>query len=364
MKILTLIRLGPNKVVDKITPMTQCNVIERIWLIRHARVELNSDKVIQLIHDANLNEQISESSIQNRLLNLYLVFRNAIYHAKNKQVDVISAFNLMPYGIIAWAVGRITRKKVCVSLIGTDFNLDTKSNIYGFVVRAILKNIDWLTIFGEKERQELISYGIDPSRVFVLPNTLDITKYRPTEYVKSEYDLVFVGYLRKLKRIDLVLEMLKKIHQYRPQTNLLIVGEGEERENLEALSNLLGLTHAVNFSGWSDTPVEELRKSRIFVSFSATEGLPMTMIEAMCTGVPVIVTNVGAINTVIKHQQNGYLLESPPDLELATKYVLNLLDNQEHYDDIQLAGFETGPKYSYDNSTKVWDNIFSEISSS
>ncbi|MDD5155236.1 MAG: glycosyltransferase family 4 protein [Candidatus Omnitrophica bacterium] len=118
-------------------------------------------------------------------------------------------------------------------------------------------------------------------------------------------------------------EVLEKI----PDARLLIVGEGREKAKLAALAAGLGITKSVFFLPSVADTAEALSAMDIFVMPSLKEGLGLSLMEAMSCGLPVIGSNVGGIKTLIRHGENGLLVE-PADSDSLCAAMLELLQDR------------------------------------
>ena len=135
-------------------------------------------------------------------------------------------------------------------------------------------------------------------RVCVVPNPLDLAEFRdaPSKadlhlwFCESAPVLVACGRLTRQKNYDMMLHALCDVVRRTP-VKLLILGEGPDRERLVALAESLGVAESVEFVGFRKDPAAYFGKARLFVSTSAWEGLPMTMIEALFSGADMVVTN-------------------------------------------------------------------------
>lgn len=91
---------------------------------------------------------------------------------------------------------------------------------------------------------------------------------------------------------------------------LVLVGEGPQRGELEALAEALGISSSVEFMGYQDNVETFLSTFDFFVLPSLTEGIPLSLLEAMANGLPVVATNVGGIPEIVVHQESGLLVPS------------------------------------------------------
>lgn len=142
--------------------------------------------------------------------------------------------------------------------------------------------------------------------------------------------LLFVGYLRHEKGLEYLLKAVKYLRDLGMDLELSLVGDGDNREELENLTKKLHIEDLVRFKGYisfGDQLLNMYRESDIFVLSSISEGTPRVLIEAMSKGLPVIATDVGGIPYTIKDGYNG-LLVPPKDSEAIAKSILRIYKNE------------------------------------
>lgn len=148
-----------------------------------------------------------------------------------------------------------------------------------------------------------------------------------SRYSKFKYRLCCVGTINRRKGQWRVLEVLSKlISEKLNDIHLSIIGEGPQREELEMFVTKHRLTDNVSFEGAVDNSeiYKYLAENNIFVLMSDNEGLPISIIEAMRAGLPIIATNVAGIPETI--DDNGFLLDLDNDA------LFKILDNLDKYD--------------------------------
>jgi glycosyltransferase involved in cell wall biosynthesis len=134
-----------------------------------------------------------------------------------------------------------------------------------------------------------------------------------------------IGRLSPEKGFQILLEAFKTVEQVHPEARLLILGEGSERNALEAKIKRLRLEKKVFMPGYVADARRYIPLFRVYVLSSLTEGLPMVVLEAMQAGVPIVATMVGGIPAVLGNGQAGILVpaHSPSDLAEGIMRVLN-----------------------------------------
>jgi glycosyltransferase involved in cell wall biosynthesis len=187
-------------------------------------------------------------------------------------------------------------------------------------------------------RDELIAFRIaPPDRIRVIPLGLPLADLTSLEGLRGTFrhqlgcstgsPLVgIIGRLVPVKNHELFLAAARLVLQAMPQVRFVIVGDGERRAELEALVTQMGLSDAVYFTGWRrDLPLIYADLDVVVIS-SHNEGTPVSLIEAMAAGVPVVSTAVGGVPDVLRGGELG-ALTPPGDAEAMSVAILEALRN-------------------------------------
>ena len=137
-----------------------------------------------------------------------------------------------------------------------------------------------------------------------------------------------VGRLVEVKRQDLLIQAFARLLGLGKHANtwLLLVGDGPERPRLEQLASRLGVAQRTIFSGYQSQPQRFYQAMDLFALTSRHEGLPLSLLEAWASGLPVVMSAVGAIPQTVAHGVNGMLFESG-DVTALTETLEGLLDS-------------------------------------
>lgn len=171
-------------------------------------------------------------------------------------------------------------------------------------------------------RDLLSYYSLSAERVETVFNPVDIRKFSAgNRQPRSGEPLTFINVARfsPVKNQALLVEAFARVHMRIPHTRLLLLGDGELRIHVEEKVRELELEDVVRFTGNIPYVRDMLLQSDIFVLSSDYEGLPMTILEAMAAGLPIIATNVGGVPDIVK--ENGILIEYPEVDSLANAMV-------------------------------------------
>lgn len=164
-----------------------------------------------------------------------------------------------------------------------------------------------------ESKLELIPNGIDAD-LFINPDTppLDGTPSR-----SDKTTLIFVGRLDGVKGVDVLIRAISMMNDSRDNMELLIVGDGPQRNELQALTHKLRVSEIITFLGTRRDIAPLLKNADIKVMPSYWEGLGIAAIEAMAAGIPVIASNVAGLNEVVRHEVSGILVPAGDPEKLA-----------------------------------------------
>ncbi len=119
-----------------------------------------------------------------------------------------------------------------------------------------------------------------------------------------------VGRLNEVKRQDLLLRGVAQLGGEFADVRVVLVGDGPERPALERLATELGLNERVTFAGYQSAPEQFLPAFDLFALTSRNEGLPLALLEAWASGVPVVASAVGGVPKAVAHERTGLLFPS------------------------------------------------------
>lgn len=148
------------------------------------------------------------------------------------------------------------------------------------------------------------------------------------------------GWLIERKRFDVFLEVCARISNKNSNIYCLIAGDGILRQELEELAHTLGI-YEIKFIGWQKNIETFYQAVDLLLFNSNSDAFGRTVMEAMGFGIPVVASVIeGGTNSVLIHQENGYLI-SEHNINQLTDYCTKLMNEQDLYQKFQLASIET-----------------------
>jgi len=171
----------------------------------------------------------------------------------------------------------------------------------GSQVRNDLESIG----LGKRARFNVFFPGL-PSRVFV-PKSI---ARKELGLAVNDTHILFVGRMTAIKRPDRLLDSIEELVARNVDIRVLAAGDGELLPALRERATKANLP--ITFLGWRSDVPKLIAASDIAVLTSDNEAVPLTLIEASMAGLPLVSTNVGSVSDVVKHEVNGYLVDSEP----------------------------------------------------
>jgi glycosyltransferase involved in cell wall biosynthesis len=225
-------------------------------------------------------------------------------------------------------VSKLYRKRIVLHMHSSEFDIfyEKSGKFIKKYIKFIYKKTDKLIVltqkWGEVYKQFVASY-----KIIVIYNSVEVpgnNLYNPDNKF-----ITFLGILGKRKGTYDLLDVIPDIIRDYPMVKFVLAGNGE----IDRVNNIIqqkGLEANVVVPGWinQNQKDELLRKTIIYVLPSYYEGLPMSVLEAMSYGLPVITTQVGGMSEVISNGTEGILI-TPGDKEALRNSILSLLSNEE-----------------------------------
>lgn len=216
----------------------------------------------------------------------------------------------------ATAAARLSGVKKCVHTVHSLADREAEGRIQKTINGAYFRRGWSVPVALTPEVQASVSdfYGLPLARIPVIYNGIDLSRCVP----KTTYETGKIVTILHVGRFDVpknhagLLEAFRLLRETHPECRLRLVGDGDLRADMETLAKEKGIADAVEFCGMQSNVYPYLHDADIFTLPSIYEGNPMTIIEAMGTGLPIVASRVGGIPDMIHDGESGILVEPEP----------------------------------------------------
>jgi glycosyltransferase involved in cell wall biosynthesis len=224
---------------------------------------------------------------------------------------------------VAWLLGRLKGRAVVVTwheYWGDYWNERVgRLGILGRLLeKACLAMSPTVVTVSEHTRRRMAMAGVDPGKVHVVPNGIDLEEIAAAPPSRDRSDLIWVGRLIPHKNAELALRAFALLQVERPALRLLIVGDGPERARLEGLAGSLGVGAAVRFAGFVERASDIyglMKSSRVLLAPHRKEGFGITVVEGWGCGIPAVVCREAqsALPDLVDEPVKGRIAEPTPE---------------------------------------------------
>lgn len=285
---------------------------------------------------------------------------------RGKQIDVINAHHFSPF-IHSFPGAFLNR----CPMIYTDHTVDEIERIPPFwvIIGRLFVQMSYgvLGISHGCTDQLAKTFKVTPRKAFTVLNAIDLARFdRQIDRAAKRHELQIqdgekvvgiVGNLRKQKNHESLLRAFRKVQDEMNNVKLIIVGDGYMKEPLQETAREIGIESNVLFLG-SRLDVDELYQIMdVYCLSSHYEGLPLTILEAMASRVPVAATDVIGVNDVVRNGENGILAKpnNPQDLAKA------IIDLFQHPDKGKALSERAYKYVSNHHDLRPWIKIYEDL---
>ncbi|MTJ48421.1 glycosyltransferase family 4 protein [Dolichospermum sp. UHCC 0259] len=330
------------------------------------------EKLILKHADKNLDIQHitshDEGSIKHRLMVFNQALIKLLWRLITQKIDIVyihlsDGGSLIRKSIIA-LIGLIFNKPVFIHTHGAEFHVTYSrlpkwakqclSSLFrrcnGFIVLSTI----WQDFY-------VTNLGLNPQRVFVLPNPTELPMTVPQRCNIEKVTLLFCGRVGERKgAFDLIKAFANLPYATKNRSELILAGDGDIEQGQELVKSL-NLVDNITFLGWVDSKQRDslLNQADVFILPSYNEGLPMAILEAMGWGLPIISTPVGGIPELVITNKNGWLV-TPGNIKQLSQVMQSLVENEELRLSLGKNARETVMPFDVNNYCPQLVNIFNK----
>lgn len=227
-----------------------------------------------------------------------------------------------------------------------------------------LERSDWVSSVSAAMLSRVTPGIPDPKRTSVIYNGMVLPNLLPAPLPTDAPVILIVGRLVAWKRFNWAIELFAEVKKDFPDTNLLVIGDGPEKENLQDLTSALKLEKSVTFTGGvsQDRLFELINSASVVLAPSEdTENIPYTAVEASWMGRPVIASDVSGLPEIIMDGITGFLVP-PHDKETWLNRIIYLLENPEVAQSLgDKAHQHVREKFNMENCVNEYDQLYRKI---
>lgn len=219
--------------------------------------------------------------------------------------------------------------------------------------------------YSKSTKDDLVSFGINPSKIRLFPMGLDHIRYKPGKKSKDPL-FVFVARLVRMKRADLCIKSFKYVAIKYPKAKLAIIGNGPDEKRLEGvvknekLQKHIVFVNKNNFfidKNKGDVKIRLMQESWAHILPSVKEGWGMVVTEAAACGTPSIVTDVTGLRDSVVNGKTGVIIKPNPSPEDLSDTIINIIEDNQMRNKMSKEAMKWSKNFSWEKSYLEFRNI-------
>jgi len=239
-----------------------------------------------------------------KLVKLYKISKRILMREK---FDIISVQDTYYIALIAYFLSRKHKIGLEIQVHG----FEKFSGLRKALAKYILPRANSIRCVSQRLKRELIlNFKIEEEKITVVPVYVEpkIVEYKREKNSDENFIFLTVGRLVKVKNISMQIEAMAEVIKKYPKSELWIIGDGKEKENLKFKIKNLNLESNIKLLGWQENLDKFYNQADAFLLTSNYEGWGMVVIEAAFNKLPIIMTSVGCADEVIKNNISGIIM--------------------------------------------------------
>ena len=272
---------------------------------------------------------------------------------------LIVSYSLFPYGLIALIGKRLSGTPAHLGILGMDLDVHEQAP-YGVFVRWLFKQFDSISVAGTDYQSRLLACGVSSERIVDMPHPVD-QRYvvaEPTD--NPETDILWIGRMSAEKDPIRFVDIVDRLRDRGVYCQATMIGDGPLFSDVLDEIAAKELSDRISTPGWVADPLPQYQQSRMLVSTSAREMLPLTVVEGMHVGIPPVVPDLGGLPDLITTNQNGIIVsDRSPDTYADT--IIDLLADEAKRQELAAAAPQIHHDFSPQAVAHQWMDILASI---
>ena len=233
----------------------------------------------------------------------------------------------------------------------------TKCNFFGL---SLLFNRT-VVVSEDIQKAFIKQFGFKESKISMIHNGIEIPDLIPERENKEIFVIGSAGRLCPVKDYPFMVEIAKAVKEKTKNIRFHLAGEGPEHSKLQALIQRYGLSKTFVLKGHLDDMLPFYRSLDLYLNTSVHEGIPMSILEAMAHGLPVVAPNVGGISEVVDNGEDGYLIDNRDPNAFAEKCFLLYKNKQLKQRMARAARQKIVRSFSVENMAAQYHELYVDV---
>lgn len=223
----------------------------------------------------------------------------------------------------------------------------------------LLQSADHFIAISQVTSEKLIKNNIPQEKIDTIPCGVDLSEFSKRSEKSDHFTILCISRLVRYKRVDDLIKAFSKVLTERKNIDLVIIGNGPEKNRLENMCSMLKIKNNVTFleNLARDDLINRLKMSHLFCLPSQVEGFGIAIIEAAAAGIPFVISNLAVFKEITQNGQGG-LFYKVGDIRDLEKKLKNLMDNKKLYQRKSEEALNLAKNYQWQQIAQDTENIY------
>lgn len=326
-------------------------------------IVLNEGKLAEELRKQGITVNVVDES-KSSFLNLFKIIKKIL---DKSPPDIIHSHRYKE-NFLAYLTSRSIHG---IKLIGTQHGMpEVYGGNYTLKQRLIKKcNFFGLSLFFNRtvavsediQKAFIKQFGFKESKISMIHNGIEIPDFTPERGNEETFVVGSAGRLCPVKEYPFMIEIAKVVKEKTKNIKFHLAGEGPERSKLQALIQKYRLKETFVLQGHIDNMPPFYRSLDLYLNTSVHEGIPMSILEAMAHGIPVVAPDVGGISEVVDNGEDGYLIEKRDPKAFAEKCFLLYKNKQLRRGMARAAREKIVKSFSVENMAAQYHELYLNV---
>ena len=235
---------------------------------------------------------------------------------KKKKIDIIHTHGYKS-DILGLIAARVAGIKAMATPHGFENVRDIKLQFFIWLEHFALRHFDCVAPLSEELQSDMNRNKIDPTKIRLIINGVDLEEIEveqkrhitPIYPDPHEKRIGYVGQIAYRKNMGDLIETFDLLYKRNKNIRLILIGDGQERSEMERMAKSLASSSQIDFLGFRDDRLKLMKEMDLFSMTSSLEGIPRGMMEAMAMEIPVAAYNIPGVDKLIIHERTGLMAE-------------------------------------------------------
>lgn len=262
------------------------------------------------------------------------------------------------YACVYTALWPLLRKKPFLHTFHTLPEVENKRLIRRLLTRYLVRAgiMTPVAISAENRRMIAAYYGIASDRVPVVPNPVDVQRFTSAAKIPDGvFRFITAGRFSAVKNQKMMFRAFAAFLSEGFEGRLVLLGKGEEEANLRVLADDLQIADRIDYAGYVPNVEDYLANADVFLLSSHYEAQPLSILEAMAAGLPIISTDVGGVRDIVT--DNGILVP-PGDTDAMAQAMVQLYTQPERYAKLAACSSRNAAAYDISHTAAGYTNLY------